>query len=285
MTATLDSASIPLTLDGFPADPPLTPGGAPSGLRWRTSAADLSAIGLAELNASAALLTRVDRKYVLSQGDLPAIWASLPDDARVLEIGGDRAFAYRSTYLDTPDLASFRASAQARRRRWKVRTRHYATGDSFLEVKTRRGASTVKERIDWPEAHRLADTGRLDAVGDAFVEDRLAAAGIALDAGALIPVLVTAYRRTTVYLPATGSRATCDTDLVWSTPDSAASRALTGRVVLETKSGSTPSQLDRTLWRLGHRPQRLSKYAVGLAALHPELSHNRWHRIVSTLGG
>ena len=50
--------------------------------------------------------------------------------------------------------------------------------------------------------------------------------------------------------------------------------------IIETKSGSAPSSADRTLWHHGYRPQRISKYATGLAALHPELPANRWHRVL-----
>lgn len=244
----------------------------------------LPALSLAELNAAAALLTRVDRKYALAASDLPRVLADLPADAHVLEIDGARAFAYRSTYLDTADLAAFRGSVQRRRRRWKVRTRSYATGEAFLEVKTRRGAATVKERIGWPPGDAVGAGLRLATVGREFVEASLGTAGIQLDAAALRPALVTAYHRTTLLLPSAGARATIDADLECSTPDGSAARAFAGRVILETKSGAAPSVLDRSLWRLGHRPVSLSKYGLGQALLHPDLPANRWHRLVAALG-
>lgn len=241
--------------------------------------ARLPAIGLTELSASAALLTRVDRKYLLALHDLERVWDQLPRDALVLEIDGRRSFGYASTYLDTPDLASFHDAAYARRRRWKVRTRTYsATGGHFLEVKTRHGARTVKERIAWRA------TTRLDTVGRDFVEASLRSAGVALEAATLAAALTTTYERTTLLLPSSGARATLDLGLSWTTPD-AATRSLGDRVVLETKSTMAPSELDRLLWQLGLRPQRLSKYAVGMAALQPALPHNRWHRLLATLAG
>lgn len=239
----------------------------------------LPAIDLAELTASAGLLTRVDRKYLLTTHDLGRLWDQYPGDARVLEIDGSRTFGYVSTYLDTPALDSFHDAAHARRRRWKVRTRAYATGGHFLEVKTRHGATTVKERIAW-----RAPT-RLDTVGRDFVEASLRSAGVLLDAATLAPALTTTYDRTTLLLPSSGARATLDLGLAWTAPDAAATLRLGDRVVLETKSTGAPSGLDRLLWRLGHRPHRLSKYAVGMAALHPELPHNRWHRLLATLAG
>jgi hypothetical protein len=48
--------------------------------------------------------------------------------------------------------------------------------------------------------------------------------------------------------------------------------------IVETKTGSTASRVDRLLWSRGHRPVRISKYATGLAALHPELPTGVWRR-------
>lgn len=237
----------------------------------------LQPISLDELAATAALLTRVDRKYLLTPRELERVLDRLPADARALEIDGRRAIGYTSTYLDTPELGAFHAAAHGRRQRWKVRTRSYATGGSFLEVKTRRGGRTVKERTDW-----RGDV--LDAAGRGFVDGSLAASGIALDGASLDATLVTAYRRSTLLLPRDNTRATVDADLTFHRPCGGPVLTLGERVILETKSGRAPSELDRILWRLGLRPRRLSKYAAGLAAQHPALPHNRWHRILPLVG-
>lgn len=241
----------------------------------------LPAVSLYELTASAALLTRVDRKYVLTTSDLDRLGRHLPQHTRVLEIEGQRSVGYTSTYLDTPGLTSYLDAAHRRRRRWKVRTRSYETGGHFLEVKTCRGTSTVKERIPWRDTTRL-DPMRLDNGGRDFVETALRSSGIVLDAATLAPALVTRYRRSTLLLPS-GTRATLDLGLVWTASETVACKGFGDRVVLETKSARAPSELDRLLWRLGHRPQRISKYAVGLAMLHPALPHNRWHRLLTLL--
>ena len=51
--------------------------------------------------------------------------------------------------------------------------------------------------------------------------------------------------------------------------------------VVETKAGAHASRADRVLWALGHRPQPISKYATGLAALREDLPGNRWHRLLT----
>ncbi|MGB0099595.1 MAG: polyphosphate polymerase domain-containing protein [Nocardioides sp.] len=241
----------------------------------------LAGIGLDELVAEAALLARVDRKYVVPRTDLPAVLAAVPASTRMLEIEGRREFGYRSTYLDTADLASYHLAGRSHRRRFKVRTRAYLdSGSSWLEVKTRgaRGV-TLKTRIEHPEIR--AD--RLGPVGATFVDDALASGGARRVAAVdLAPVLSTGYRRSTLYLPESRSRATIDVDLGWSTHAPLAERDLDrpGVAIVETKTGSTPSALDRLLWRLGHRPSSISKFGVGMAALVPGLPDLKWHRVL-----
>ncbi len=237
-------------------------------------------IGLDDLVEEASLLARVDRKYVVRTAELAGLLAAAPASTRALEIRGVRDFGYRSTYFDTPDRTSYLLAGRRRRRRFKMRTRAYLdTGTSWLEVKTRRGRDlTVKERV----AHHDALDGPLTDDGRAFVAGRLAAAGITVDVAALEPVLVTAYRRSTLYLPEARSRVTIDTDLGWTSLTSV-DRPVLERptlAIVETKSGSSPSAFDRLLWSRGHRPCRISKYGVGMAALHPELPRLKWHRVL-----
>jgi len=246
------------------------------GVRAPTTLDRLTAVSLEDLAREASLLTRVDRKYVLTPHDLDAVLAALPSAARVLEIDGQRRFDYESPYLDLPGLRSYRDAAHRRPRRWKVRTRRYvATGAVFLEVKVRRGRQTLKERIP---GHALAP---LDVVARDFVETAVGRHGLGLDAAGLVPTLGTAYRRVTVQLPSTASRVTLDTDLAWTDLTVGARLTCPRLVVVETKTDGRPCEVDRSLWELGHRPSSLSKYAVGLAALRPGLPRNRWHRLLA----
>ena len=173
----------------------------------------LPVVSLDELNTEAALLTRVDRKYVIEAGELDAVLTGLYESGvaglRVLEIDGRRSSRYESTYLDTVDLDSWTSAAHRRRRRWKVRTRTYAdTGERWLEVKTRgRRGVTVKERLPHD------GDGVTGAVG-AWVRDRLGAAHVhEVDPSGLVATLHTSYARTTLLLAAGAGRATVDRDL------------------------------------------------------------------------
>jgi hypothetical protein len=228
----------------------------------------LAPVDLAELVASAARQTRVDRKYVLPLAAADRVVAELgrAEGARVLETGGCRDFGYASLYLDTPELTGYHLAARGRRRRFKVRRRTYLdSGDAFVEVKTRgaRG-TTVKQRVpDDGEAATFVDAA-LGAAGHPGVRSR-----------DLRPVLATAYRRTTLLLPGTDDRVTVDTGLTWSLPGGDP-LTLPGLAVVETKTGAGASAADRLLWRRGHRPARISKYGTGLAALRGDLPDNRW---------
>lgn len=241
--------------------------------RDATGLADLAPVGLGELTETAALLTRTDRKYVVPAGDLPALLGRLRPHVRVLEIDGERSFAYESDYFDSLDLRCFRDTAHRRRRRFKVRTRRYTTGASFLEVKTAVARGTAKHRLPWAGE-------RLDAEARSFVAATLADAGIGA-MPALTPVLRTTYRRTTLHLPRDGARVTLDSDLEWISLLDGQRARVERLVVIETKTVSGPCAADRLLWASGHRPRALSKYATGQAALDPALPRNRWHRLLT----
>ncbi|MBK7820453.1 MAG: polyphosphate polymerase domain-containing protein [Tessaracoccus sp.] len=234
-------------------------------------------IGLDDLVAQAEMLTRIDRKYLLTPAQAEEFLLRLDPSTEALQIDGALAARYETVYFDTADWISFRMSAHQRRVRMKVRTRTYVdSGATFLEVKSC-GASgvTVKERIPYDGGR---DRLTLDA--RAYLAD--AATRLGLGGGLayeLFLVIRTTYDRSTLLAPGGAGRVTVDTDLAWSLPDGA-TLDLPGLAIVETKSLSATSVTDRLLWRAGHRPVSVSKFATGLAALRPDLPRNRWARIL-----
>ncbi|MBH0009903.1 polyphosphate polymerase domain-containing protein [Salinibacterium sp. SWN1162] len=241
------------------------------------STTQFATISLEELAERASLLTRVDRKYVVPASDLVALLAELESQARVLEIDGRQHFDYESVYFDTPEAASYLLAAHPRRRRFKARTRSYLdTGDCYLEVKTKgsRG-TTAKQRLPYSFDERNS----LTAEGREYIDELLHDASVGgIDTGSMEPVLTTRYTRTTLFLPGSGSRCTIDSELAWECD--ADMLQFNDTVIVETKSSGQASEVDRLLWRMGHRPDRISKFATGLAALRPELPRNRWSRVL-----
>jgi hypothetical protein len=232
----------------------------------------LPAIGLGELDAAAALLTRRDRKYIVPLAIAERLVAEIEGRAQVLGIDGRRRFRYESVYFDTPDHASYLGAARRRPRRYKVRTRAYLdSGRCVLEVKTRDGRGrTVKTQHD----HELDHRDRLDAPARELVGAILL---IGEDGTELRPALTTRYVRSTLLLPEAGVRVTLDTEVEAQAPDGRVV-ALPGMVIIESKSAGPPSPVDRLLWSMGHRPTRVSKFCTSLAALFPDLPSNRWTR-------
>lgn len=241
----------------------------------------LPAVSLAELQADAALQTRVDRKYVVPLPTLGTLLEQLGPGTRVLDVDGRRTFTYRSVYFDSPTLTSYLGAARRRRDRFKVRTRTYVDdGACWVEVKTRgpRG-TTVKERAP----HAPDASGTLTEPAWSFASTVLGDDRAARLDGPLRPTLVTTYDRVTLHVAApdgTSSRTTLDTGLLWTDPATGRDRSLPGLAVVETKTGSTPSPTDRLLWRHGLRPVRISKYGTGMAVLHPDLPATPWRRVL-----
>jgi hypothetical protein len=220
----------------------------------------LPAIGLEQLEADAALLDRVDTKYVVPLTVFAALVDRLRTTHAALEIDGRRAFGYRSTYFDTPELGAFRDHIQRRRRRYKCRSREYLdSGFLAFEVKLKgpRGR-TVKHRMAH-HGHELSDEAL------AFLHDCVDRAyGRPPDDG-LRPALDVSYTRITLAAPELCERLTCDFDLEFRGPGGASGRLDPGTAILESKSPRGNALADRVLRALGERPQEdCSKYCLGV---------------------
>lgn len=237
----------------------------------------IKATSLAEVNAAASMMHRVDRKYILSAKQFHRVLASLGSSLRVLEIDGKRTFSYQSEYFDTADLVSYCDAAYHRRRRFKIRVRCYCDCDtSWIEVKTPgdRGI-TRKDRIPVPKGINVEET--CESFAQEILPQRV---GLNLEAS-LLPTLTTCYDRSTFLMPGNEGRVTLDRYLLMRTTKESA--YLPSQVVLETKSATGRTWVDRQLWSMGMRPMRMSKYATGMALTHQGLPCNRWSKTMRLL--
>ncbi len=233
---------------------------------WLDTVRSLRPLTLEQVDAQAALQSRVDRKYLMAPQEWAWVLAALSSTPSVLQIAGRRSFGYASTYYDTPTLDCYRDAARGRPHRYKVRTRHYLdTASSAVEVKMRSACSTTKAR-QWSDPGAAAHSHVLPAEAVEFVSgfER-----IGDTAHRLTGVLTTSYERVTLVI-GPDARVTVDRHVV--------ATDLEGRhvdygdlLIVETKSARSAGVVDRALWAHGHRPARLSKYATSLAALRPEL--------------
>lgn len=224
--------------------------------------AGFTAIGLAELNGQAALLKRLERKYVLDPASLDGLFDVLRFSHAVLEINGLRSHGYQSRYYDTPDLLCFRAHNQGRANRFKLRVRRYEdSGLAFCELKEKtRVAATAKSRVPLSDPADLGDDfggllGRIRQIAGAAADHRF------------LPTLDVGYRRITLFDARDQTRVTIDSGLSFGHASDPGVHQGTASVIVEVKSARPMSLTDRLLRDAGLRPQaQMSKYCIGLLA-------------------
>ncbi len=244
--------------------------------------ASFDPISLSQLNARAAMLERLDNKYIVTQEVLEAGSALLADAFDVLDIRGVRAFAYDTCYFDNVGLNSYYDHHQGRRRRCKVRLRRYRdAGLCFVEVKLKdkRGV-TIKQRLPYDDG----GCNRLDDVAMAHVSDAFEGLYGQAFAHILQPVIEMSYRRITLVAKQGGERMTIDSDIVFR--DGNVVRVIAPQMfVLETKSARGNGLADKVLRVLHAHPMNAcSKYCVGMAALGKVRTVNHFLPAMRRLG-
>ena len=229
-----------------------------------------SLISLNEMDA-AALLDRMDTKYVIKPDQIPGLLEDLKQDYRLLSINGIAPLKYRTLYFDTPDFKLYRMHHTGCRSRYKIRCREYLdTHVSFLEVKRKTsGGRTVKDRrmLDHPlRGMNLEIKEWLNGV-------------FPYGSYNLIPMLWNTFTRCTLVSRHHPERVTIDVNLVFYAPFQ--SIYLDGMVVVEVKRASA-SQFSPFICRMdkrGIRRQGISKYHLGVSILY-----NRVNRVPKRRG-
>lgn len=237
--------------------------------RWEPEAEPLAGYARVtpELLASRALQQRVDSKFLLTRRQLVAVLATLTPSCALLASPGQWWGTYRSVYLDTPELRLFHDHRRGRRRRFKVRLRHYLDRRlSYLEVKLKgRPGLTAKRR-------RRLDYGasELAAADWQFIADAIAPEQVALG-----PVMTVTYQRITLVGVSAVERVTFDLGL--TVADERGEHSFGDAVIAEVKQPrfdvTTPAV--SALRAVGARKARASKYCLGLMALRSDLRANR----------
>lgn len=232
--------------------------------RIATSLSAFDTISLDGLNSKAAMLERLDQKYIIPAARLRPAFDAFSDIFDVLEIDGKRAFTYATRYFDDPEQRGYYDHHQGRRKRCKVRVRNYVdAGFSYLEVK-------LKDKRDVTVKKRLKVAGpleELDATCTAFI-DRCHAELYGVPLGRLLhPVIGMQYERITLVAKQGGERMTIDTRLDFFSGDLA--REVSPEMfIVETKSAKGNGIADAILRGLHlHPTKRCSKYCIGMAAL------------------
>ena len=218
------------------------------------------------------LMNRIDSKYLTDEATLLGI---LSDAAaagyRVLSIDGARISGYNSVYYDTPLLKMFYDHRNQRLVRQKVRTRAYATGEAFLEIKRKNNKGRTKKKRTSIPSGELLDFGADTAACDYLARHSW------FTAGDISPVLATRFSRITLVNGDMTERLTIDTGLNFENYRTGLKTALEDTVIIELKQdGRAASRMKGIL--LDHRvkPERVSKYCVALTLTDPSARPGRF---------
>jgi hypothetical protein len=256
-----------------------------------TSLEVFSPISLSELTAQAELMRRYDTKYLLHINQLPELYAALSSTMSVLEHQDTRCTPYTTTYFDTAELRSYHDHLKGRRKRFKVRTRHYESPhEGFLEIKIKKPRGQT-QKVRWPYDVALIDTVLgpnemlliNEALRDAFYNETAETYG---------HVLRTTFNRTTLFDPNSLERITIDTSLQASlcgsairNPDMLSVDLGQHCAVIEIKSPVKLGNTHRTFAHLGIRPATISKCCASLSVLRPDLVGSPWRAALRELQG
>jgi hypothetical protein len=213
----------------------------------------------ADLVAARALLTRVDRKYLLPRDALDALLSSLRDDYGVVHAGTRLAARYSTNYFDTSDLRMYDDHRRGRYPRYKVRVRHHIDRKlSFLEVKRKAANQQTTKAI----LSRPFGAAELDPEARQFIDQHCPLTAASLVSGVSID-----FQRVTLVGEIANERVTIDWDVDFH--HASAGARLTHAVIVEVKqarhSNHTPAI--RALRRFRIREQSISKYCVATAVV------------------
>ena len=221
---------------------------------------DIHAIGSEHI-----FTNRKDFKYIVPLRLLPEILTALREFYVVMTVDGASLHEYKTHYYDTQDFRFYRDHHQGRQNRMKVRTRSYADGQSFIEVKRKTNRSiTLKNRLplsNGQDMYRLSN-GMLKELS--LTED--------LD---LTLQLAVGYKRLTFFSKSYDEKVTIDLHLHYQRENMG--YELSGLFIAESKGSRQLHSPFNNLMR-DHRIKQssFSKYCYGVYQLIPTVKKNNF---------
>lgn len=244
----------------------------------------LTPISLEEMDG-VTLQDRIDTKYIIPKRNLTEIFEHLRNDYSVLEISGQRAFRYLTTYFDTTDFQFYQDHHNRLAGRIKARSRTYVESDlHFFEIKVRNNMRTKKYRERLPDVHSQLSDKQRKKIGSFYRKIR---PFYHKDLTALLaPTLVNSYTRVTLVNKARTERCTIDMDLSFQDPENPKKESgVEDIAIIELKQPklSDADGVAATLRTMRIYPRSISKYVLGLIRLHPGLKHNSFKPLLLSL--
>jgi hypothetical protein len=229
---------------------------------------DFEGITLQEMD-SVSLLNRVDSKYVFSNLLLTQILKKSLPYYRILTIGKDRIFSYRSLYYDTPDNKLYLDHHNGKVNRYKIRFRAYQeTNVFYLEIKYKtKNGRTIKKRIKTPELETELTNDSMKFIGE----------NTSVDTKQLQPKIYTSFNRITLVNKKLTERITIDHNLIFE--NGHVHRDLPRLAIAEIKHSNANGDISyftRILDDMGISPRSLSKYCIGRVLTDDSVKYNRF---------
>lgn len=229
---------------------------------------------LLEQNA-AALMNRVDDKFLLPMCLFTPFMSALSEHYSILNAYGKRAFHYQTTYFDDIQKSFYLSHHNGKLNRHKVRFRRYVESDNgFLEVKFKNNKKrTIKQRI--PMDCTLPNQTRVND----FVSKLLGYSK------KLETSLFVNYKRITLMNKKELERITIDLNLSYRNPktqvQSIQDKVFIVEIKQQGKTVTTPCY--QYLKQEQYKSLNFSKYCIG-TALTQQVKKNRFKPVLRQLG-
>ena len=226
-----------------------------------------------EDSKAAALMKRLDFKFIFHESMIPDIFEKLSDSYYIFTIDGEQLFHYDNTYFDTPSLKFFYDHMNGRANRLKIRVRSYVESDlHFLEMKHKNNkGETDKRRM------------RVDQHKQALAETELKFLSKKADQPEILhATLHNNFQRITFVHKAFSERITFDFNIRFTHEDKCFD--LPGLVVAESKCESGfKSPFQQVMHQLKIKPSSFSKYLMGVQYTRDNVKRNAVKPLLRTI--
>ncbi|MCL3779415.1 polyphosphate polymerase domain-containing protein [Prolixibacteraceae bacterium JC049] len=221
------------------------------------------------------LMNRIDTKYWFHKSNLPVLLPQVYPFYFVLNINGEVALPYATTYYDTDTNSMFTAHHNGKLNRYKIRRRSYViSGLSFLEVKFKNNKKrTIKKRIS-----TLSSETEFSDIENSFIQSTTP-----FSKEDLSPSLVNNFSRITLVSKNFNER--CTIDFMLSFKSKKTTITLDNLVIVEIKSNGKPSAspLAKTLRDQRIKASGFSKYCIGRTITEHSIKRNAFKHKVKML--
>lgn len=240
-------------------------------------------ISLDQLNATVALLERIDTKYIIHGSELKSILQEIKDDFFVLTIKGKSIFDYDNVYMDTKDYMFYYQHEHKQAKRTKIRTRHYVDSDlGYFEFKQKEGKLTRKFRYECGPTN----TGKMTNESMSFYYGVYQSLyGDAPD-HIVFPAIRNTYKRFTLCSKKNDERLTIDFDIELYDARNPENKPvkLQNLVIIESKSNADECKSHEVLKSHGiESASGCSKYCLGMYYHHLATTRESFKETISTI--